>query len=323
LAIVGATGLVGTTMLQVLQQRKLPVDNLLLFATERSAGKLLKYNNTEIAVQALNANSFDDGINIALFSAGAATSKEFAPIAAKKGCVVVDNSSAWRMDTTVPLVVPEVNPNDVQNHSGIIANPNCSTIQAVVVLNPLHKVYNIKRVVYTTFQAVSGAGNGGLNDLQQTSQKNPPQHFPHAIANNCIPQIDSFDESGYTFEELKMINETRKILHEPQLKITATTVRVPITFGHSVSVNLTFENPFEVAEVRSILQDAPGVIVQDDPANNIYPMPITAAGTDSVYVGRIRRDFSEENSLNLWIVADNIRKGAATNAVQIAELIQN
>jgi len=346
LAIVGAAGLVGTTMLTVLQERKIQIKNLQLFGTERSAGKTLKFNGADIKISAISPKSFDSEVEevkkaketektkkteetaknntkIALFSAGAAASKEYAPIAAKNGYTVIDNSSAWRMDETVPLVVPEVNPADAHKHNGIIANPNCSTIQAVVVLNSLHKRYNIKRVVYTTFQAVSGAGSAGIADLQRTANGEPPQHFPQPIAGNCIPQIDVFDENGYSGEELKMINETRKILHAPQLKITATTVRVPVLTGHSESVNITLEKPFELAEVHKILAATPGVVVQDisETPENPYPTPLAAAGTDAVYVGRIRRDFSAENSLNLWIVADNIRKGAATNAVQILQLL--
>ena len=320
LAVVGASGMVGQTMLQVLSERKLPVENLYLFGAS-SAGREVEYNGKILTIEKLTPESFDRGIDIALFSAGGGVSKEYAPIAAKKGCVVIDNSSAWRMDPEVPLVVPEVNPEDIKRHKGIIANPNCSTIQAVVALNPLHKVFNIKRVIYSTYQSVSGAGMGGTIDLERTAQGEAPQRFTYPIAGNCIPHIDNFDDNGYTFEEIKMINETKKIMHAPEIQITATTVRVPVPVGHSESINVTFEKAFELADVRRILGEAPGIVVMDDPANNIYPTPREIAGTDPVYVGRIRRDFSADNSLNLWVVADNVRKGAATNAVQIAEVI--
>lgn len=319
LAVVGATGVVGRAILDVLKERNVPFKSLRLLASSRSAGKKVEFNGKTYTMEELTPNSFDEKIDIALFAAGGATSKEYAKIAASKGCIVIDNSSAFRMDADVPLVVPEVNPEDIKLNKGIIANPNCSTIQAVVALNPLHKVYKIKRIIYTTFQAVSGAGNGGVQDLIRTANGEEPKQFPHTIAGNCIPHIDNFTEDGYTLEELKMINETRKILHASDLQITATTVRVPVVTGHSESINITFENPFEVADIRKILEEAPGIIVQDDPANKIYPLPLLAAGTDDVYVGRIRRDFSAENSLNLWVVADNLRKGAATNAIQIAE----
>jgi len=315
IAIVGATGAVGRTMLQVLKERKLPFDNLYLFSSARSAGTVLDGHT----VEELTPQSFDRGIDIALFAANGANSKEYCPIAAKKGCVAIDNSSAWRMNPDVPLVVPEVNPQDIFEHKGIIANPNCSTIQAVVALAPLHKAYGIKRVIYSTYQSVSGAGNKGIEDLERTARGEAPQHFPHPIAGNCIPHIDSFADSGYTLEELKMINETRKILHAPEMKITATTVRVPVAVGHSESVNVTFEQDFELEALRRILEETPGIVVQDDVKNLVYPTPLESAGTDPVYIGRIRRDLSADNSLNMWVVADNVRKGAATNAVQIAE----
>ena len=319
IAVVGATGMVGQSLIKILHERNFPIKNLELFASSRSAGKIID----GYVVEELTPSSFDQNIDIALFSAGGKISKEYAPIAAEKGCVVIDNSSAWRMETDVPLVVPEVNPDDVYWHKGIIANPNCSTIQAVVALCPLHKAYGIKRVIFTTFQSVSGAGGKGLEDLERTAKGEAPEHFPYTIAGNCIPHIDSFreEDAGYTFEEVKMVNETRKILHAPDIKITATTVRVPVVIGHSISANVTFTKPFELDELRNILAGSPGVVLQDDVTRNIYPTPIEAAGTDSVYVGRIRRDFSHENSLNIWIVADNIRKGAATNAVQIAECL--
>ncbi len=318
-AVVGATGMVGRTFLKVLEEKKLPVDTYYLFASKKSAGSKVQFMGKEYVVEELTENSFDRGIDIALFSAGGSTSEKFAPIAASKGCIVIDNSSAWRMDPEVPLVVPEVNPDDIKWNKGIIANPNCSTIQAMVALKPLDEKYKIKRVVYSTYQAVSGAGVGGWNDLEKGLQGEAPTKFPHPIAGNCIPHIDVFLPNGYTKEEEKMIKETRKILGRPDMRITATTVRVPVFNGHSESINVEFENPFDLDELKQVLASAPGVVVQDDTANNLYPMAITAAGTDETYVGRIRRDESVENGVNLWVVADNIRKGAASNAVQIAE----
>lgn len=320
LAVVGATGLVGRTFLKVLEERKLPVENYYLFASSKSAGTTITFMGKEYEVQELTENSFDNGnIHIALFSAGSSVSLKFAPIAASKGCVVIDNSSAWRMDPSVPLVVPEVNPQDIKKHKGIIANPNCSTIQAVVVLKPLHDKYTIKRIVYSTYQAVSGAGMQGYLDLENGLKGEPPKKFPHPIAGNVIPHIDVFEENGYTKEEMKMINETKKIMGNYNLKITATTVRVPVFNGHSESINVEFEKQFELEELKQVLRKAPGVIVQDDITNNIYPMPINVSGRDEVFVGRIRRDESVESGVNLWVVADNLRKGAATNAIQIAE----
>ncbi|MEG6611758.1 aspartate-semialdehyde dehydrogenase [Pseudoclostridium thermosuccinogenes] len=319
LAVVGATGMVGRTFIKVLEERNLPIDNIYFFASSRSAGSKITFNGKEYTVEELTENSFDRGIDIALFSAGASTSQKFSPIAASKGCVVVDNSSAWRMDPTVPLVVPEVNPQDIEWNKGIIANPNCSTIQAVVALNPLHKKYKIKRIVYTTFQAVSGAGMKGYMDLEEGLRGKPPAKFPHPIANNVLPHIDVFLPNGYTKEEMKMVFETKKILGDQSLRITATTVRVPVFNGHSESINVEFENQFDVDELKEVLKNAPGIVVQDDPENNVYPMPINASGKDETFVGRIRRDESVESGVNLWVVADNIRKGAATNAVQIAQ----
>lgn len=321
LAIVGATGMVGRTLIKVLEEKDLPIENLYLFASSRSAGKTITFKGKEYVVEELTENSFDRGIDIALFSAGGSASLKFAPIAASKGCVVVDNSSAWRMNPDVPLVVPEVNPEDVKLHKGIIANPNCSTIQAVVALKPLDEYYNIKRIIYSTYQAVSGAGMGGWQDLEEGIKGNPPKKFPHPIFNNCLPHIDVFTENGYTKEEIKMIEETRKILHRQDLKITATTVRVPVFNSHSESINVEFEKPFDLEELKEVLRKAPGVIVQDDPENNVYPLAANATGHDEVFVGRIRRDESVENGVNLWVVADNIRKGAASNAVQIAEIL--
>lgn len=321
LAIVGATGMVGRTFLKVLEEKNLPIDNFYVFSSARSAGSILTFKGKEYTVEELTESSFDRGIDIALFSAGGSTSKKFAPIAASKGCVVVDNSSAWRMDPKIPLVVPEVNPEDILKHNGIIANPNCSTIQAMVALKPLHEKYTIKRLVYATYQAVSGAGMGGWTDLEEGLKGNPPKKFPHPIANNCLPHIDVFLENGYTKEEMKMVNETRKILHAPDMRITATTVRVPVFNSHSESINIEFEKTFELGELKQVLADAPGIIIQDDPTNDVYPLAVTASGHDEVFIGRIRRDESIESGVNLWVVADNIRKGAASNAVQIAEVL--
>ncbi|MCD8049685.1 MAG: aspartate-semialdehyde dehydrogenase [Clostridia bacterium] len=319
IAVVGATGMVGRTFLKVLEEKQLPVENYYLFASKRSAGTKLTFMGKEYTIEELTENSFDRGIDIALFSAGGSTSEKFAPIAASKGCIVIDNSSAWRMDENVPLVVPEVNPEDIKWNKGIIANPNCSTIQAVVALKPLDDKYKIKRVVYSTYQAVSGAGMGGWNDLENGLKGEAPKKFPYPIAGNCLPHIDVFLPDGYTKEEVKMINETRKILGKPDLRVTATTVRVPVFNSHSESINVEFENSFDMKELREVLSTAPGVVVQDDIENNVYPMAINATGTDETYVGRIRRDDSVENGINIWVVADNIRKGAASNAIQIAE----
>lgn len=319
LAVVGATGMVGRTFIKVLEERNLPIEDIYFFSSSRSAGTKLKFNNKEYVVEELTESSFDRGIDIALFSAGGGTSKKFSPIAASKGCIVVDNSSAWRMDDTVPLVVPEVNPDDMKWNKGIIANPNCSTIQAVVAIYPLHKKYGVKRIVYSTYQAVSGAGIKGYNDLKEGLNGTPPKKFPHPIAGNCLPHIDDFLPSGYTKEEMKMVNETRKIMGAPNMAITATTVRVPVFNGHSESINLEFEKEFDLEELKTVLKKAPGIIVQDDVSNNLYPMPVYTSGKDETFVGRIRRDESIKSGVNLWVVADNIRKGAATNAVQIAQ----
>ena len=321
LAVVGATGMVGRTFLKVLKERNFPINNLYLMASKRSAGTTLEYDGKEYVVEELTEHSFDKPIDIALFSAGGSTSEKFAPIAASHGVIVVDNSAQWRQDPKVPLVVPECNPEDISWNSGIIANPNCSTIQAVAVLKPLDDKYKIKRVVYSTYQAVSGAGVAGWKDLEDGLKGEAPKKFPHPIAGNCLPHIDVFMDNGYTKEEMKMIWETRKILHDPDLKVTATTVRVPVFNSHSESINVEFENPVDVEEVKKILSEAPGVVVVDDPAHDSYPLALDAAGTDDVYVGRIRRDESVDNGINLWVVADNIRKGAATNAVQIAQLL--
>ena len=320
LAIVGATGLVGSTFLKVLEEYDFPFENLYLMASKKSAGKTVTFKGKDYVVEELNEHSFDKDIDIALFSAGGDTSKKFAPIAAAHGVTVVDNSSAWRMDPEVPLVVPEVNPEDISWNKGIIANPNCSTIQAMVPLKPLHDKYKIKRVVYSTYQAVSGSGLKGINDLKNGLAGNDEcVAYPHPIAGNCLPHIDSFTENGYTKEEMKMVNETKKILHDDSIRVTATTVRVPVFSCHSESINLEFEKPFELEDVKKILSQAPGLVLVDEPENDEYPLARDIAGKDNVYVGRVRRDFSADNALNIWVVADNIRKGAATNAVQIAQ----
>jgi aspartate-semialdehyde dehydrogenase len=327
-AVVGATGAVGQEMIQTLEQRDFPVDHLRLFASERSEGKELEYKGQKIKVESLKEDPFK-GIDIALFSAGAERSKIWAPIAAKSGCVVIDNSSQWRMDPEVPLVVPEVNAQDLSWHKGIIANPNCSTIQMVVVLKPLHDAARIKRVVVTTFQAVSGTGLKAMEELiKQTSdilnfREVKIEVYPHQIAFNVLPHIDKFLENGYTKEEMKMVNETKKIMGDNGIRVTATTVRVPVLRGHSESLNIETEKKLTANEARAILASAKGVIVYDAPEKDIYPMPLIAADKDETYVGRIREDESIECGLNMWIVSDNLRKGAALNAVQIAEHLIN
>jgi len=323
-AVVGATGAVGNEMISVLEEREFPVENLRLFASERSEGTKLSFNGYEIPVETLKEDSFVD-IDIALFSAGAERSKIWAPIAAKSGCVVIDNSSQWRMNAEVPLVVPEVNAHDLKWHKGIIANPNCSTIQMVVVLKPIHDVAKIKRVVVTTFQAVSGTGKKAMDELLQQTvdllnfKDITIQVYPHQIAFNVLPHIDKFLENGYTKEEMKMVNETQKIMGDSSIRVTATTVRVPVFRGHSESVNVETEKKITAHETRELLSKAPGVVVMDNPEKNEYPLPIYASGRDEVFVGRIRDDESIENGINLWVVSDNLRKGAALNAVQIAE----
>jgi len=327
-AVVGATGAVGQQMVECLEERQFPVSELRLLASERSLGKYLSFKGREIPVDVLTRDSFQ-GIDLALFSAGGSVSKEFAPIAAAAGAVVIDNSSAWRMDPEVPLVVPEVNPQDIalSKNKGIIPKPHCSPTQLAVVLKPLHDAARIKRVVVSTYQAVSGTGQKAVEELADqvralfNNQELPRKVYPHRIAFNCFPHIDVFLENGYTKEEMKMVNETRKIMGDDSIRVTATTVRVPIFYGHSESVNIETERKLTPAEARAILSQAPGVKVVDDPAHNRYPMPLEAAGQDLTLVGRIREDFSIDHGLNLWIVADNIRKGAATNAVQIAEIL--
>ena len=326
IAILGATGAVGQTMIKVLEERNFPINEIKFLASERSAGKEVEYMGVKYKVEAVSEDAFK-GIDIALFSAGGERSKKWAPIAVSKGAVVIDNSSAFRMDSDVPLVVPEVNPEDVKWHKGIIANPNCSTIQMVVALYPIHKVKKIKRIIVATYQAVSGAGATAIADLENETKAVMegryyyPQALPHHIAFNVIPRIDNFEPNGYTKEEMKMINETRKIMHEPDIKVSPTCVRVPVYVGHSEAVTIETELPITAEEAREILMKAPGVIVEDDPINNVYPVPIEVAGKDDVFVGRIRKDAGFENGLSMWIVGDNLRKGAATNAVQIAELL--
>lgn len=321
IAVVGATGVVGSTFLKVLEERDFPFENIYMMASAKSAGKKLTFKGKEYTVEELTEHSFDKPIDIALFSAGGGTSAKFAPIAAAHGTTVVDNSSQWRMDKDVPLVVPEVNPDDIRESKGIIANPNCSTIQAVVALKPLHDKYGIKRVIYSTYQAVAGSGLKGINDLKNGIEEKdePLQAYAHPIAYNCLPHIDVFMDNGYSKEEMKMVNETHKILHDDNIGVTATTVRVPVYYGHSESINIELEKPFEIEDIVELFKNSPGIIVQDDLENNVYPLATEAAGTDEVYVGRIRRDFSVENGINIWCVADNVRKGAATNAIQIAE----
>ncbi len=326
-AIAGATGAVGNQMIECLEERNFPVGKIKYLASERSVGKILEFKGKPVIVELLDHNAFE-GIDIALFSAGGSRSEEFCPSAAKAGAVCIDNSSAWRMNPDVPLVVPEVNPHAIAQYTkkGIIANPNCSTIQMVVALKPLHDYGNIRRVVVSTYQAVSGTGKKAIDELRiQTGELingRPAEAkvYPHRIAFNCLPQIDSFEPNGYTKEEMKMINETRKIM-EADIKLTATTVRVPVFFGHSESVNIETEKKITVEKAFDLLRNAPGCKLVDDVSKKVYPMPIDAAGQDLTYVGRIREDASIENGLNLWVVADNIRKGAATNAVQIAEIL--
>ena len=327
-AIVGATGAVGEQMREVLEERKFPVGEMRLFASERSAGQFLEFDSRQHRVGVLNENSFEN-TDIALFSAGGAVSAKYAPLAVSAGAVVVDNTACFRMAPDIPLVVPEVNASAISDYKKrrIIANPNCSTIQMVVVLKPIHDAARIKRVVVSTYQSVSGAGRQAMEELSKqvaalyNGKEVETKKFPHQIAFNCIPHIDVFMEDGYTKEEWKMIHETRKILGEPSLAVTATTVRVPVFFSHSESVNVETEKKLTAAEVKSLLRQAPGIIVADAPENNLYPLALDATGKDATYVGRIREDQSIQNGINLWVVADNLRKGAALNAVQIAEIL--
>ena len=327
-AVAGATGAVGNEMLQILEEQQFPVASLKLLASSRSAGKTLDFRGESLHVEELREDSFE-GVDIALFSAGASPSRQFAPVAAESGCVVIDNSSGWRMDPEVPLVVPEVNPHAVADYrrKGIIANPNCSTIQMVVVLKPIYDAAGIERVVVSTYQAVSGTGKNAMDELTEqtrnllTFQEVTPEVYPHRIAFNCFPHIGSFLENGYTEEEMKMVHETHKIMEDPNIRVSATTVRIPVFYGHSEAVNIQTERKLSAKEARVLLFQAPGVRVMDNPDERIYPMPSEAAGINDTLVGRIREDISIENGLDLWIVADNIRKGAALNTVQIAELL--
>lgn len=321
IAVVGATGMVGRVMLKVLEERNFPVSDLIPVASENSIGKKIEFKGKQYSIVAMQ-EAIDQQPEIALFSAGGDTSKKWAPKFAEAGITVIDNSSAWRMEPNIPLVVPEINAHILTAEDKIIANPNCSTIQLVMVLNPLNKKYDIKRVVVSTYQSVTGTGKDAVEQLEgEISGNNPKKKYPYQIFKNALPHCDVFEEAGYTKEELKLTRETQKILNDKSIALTATAVRVPVQGGHSESVNVEFNLPFEEPDVRKILHETPGVVVQDSPETNTYPMPLYAEGKDDVFVGRIRRDFSQDNSLNMWIVADNLRKGAATNAVQIAEYL--
>lgn len=318
-AIVGSTGLVGRTVLKVLEEKNFTNCTYTLFSSKKSAGTKLQFLGQNYIIKELTENSFNSNFDYAIFCAGGSVSEKFAPIAVSKGCTVIDNSSVFRMNKDVPLVVPEVNSEKIFENKGIIANPNCSTIQAVVALKPLDDRYKIKRIVYSTYQAVSGAGKAGVEDLENGIKGISPQKFPHPIFNNCLPHIDVFMSDGYTKEEYKMINETRKILNKPYLPITATCVRVPVKNCHSESINIEFRTNFDIYDVKMLLQNSPGIILVDDVEKNYYPLATKADGYDDVFVGRIRRDFSVPYGINLWVVSDNLRKGAASNAVQILE----
>ena len=321
-AVVGATGLVGREMLKVLEERKIVISELFPVASQKSIGTSIVFHGRPVKVIGID-QAVSLKPNVALFSAGGTTSLNWAPKFVEVGTTVIDNSSAWRMDPNVPLVVPEVNPNSINADSKIIANPNCSTIQLVVALSPLHKAFGLERVVISTYQSVTGTGKPGIEQLEREEQGvvvDSPA-YPHQIHRNCIPHCDVFLENGYTKEEMKLVNESRKILGVPELRVTATAVRVPVVGGHSESVNVTFNKRTSVEEIRAVLAQSPGVVIQDDTATNIYPLPAHAHGKDDVFVGRIRRDESEKNAFNLWVVSDNLRKGAATNAVQILELL--
>lgn len=322
IAIVGATGVVGRTVLKVLEEKSFYNCSYVLFSSKKSAGNKIEFLGQNYIIQELTETSFTNiKFDFAIFCAGGKVSEKYAPIAASTGCIVIDNSSVFRMNEKVPLVVPEINPEKISENTGIIANPNCSTIQAVVALKPLDDKYSIKRIVYSTYQAVSGAGMAGIEDLENGIKGIEPKKFPYPIFDNCIPQIDDFTSDGYTKEEYKMINETRKILNKPNLPITATTVRVPVKNCHSESINVEFEKDFDIYDIKILLQNSPGIILIDDIERNYYPICSKADGNDEVFVGRIRRDFSVKNGINLWVVADNLRKGAATNAVQILEYL--
>lgn len=318
-AIIGSTGLVGRTVLKVLEEKNFTNCTYTLFSSKKSAGTKLQFLGQNYIIQELTEDSFNANFDYAIFCAGGSVSEKYAPIAVSKGCIVIDNSSVFRMNKDVPLVVPEVNPEKIFENKGIIANPNCSTIQAVVALKPLDDKYKIKRIVYSTYQAVSGSGKAGIEDLENGIKGIAPKKFPHQIVNNCLPHIDVFMPDGYTKEEYKMINETRKILNKPFLPISATCVRVPVKNCHSENINVEFKTNFDIYDVKMLLQNSPGIILVDDIEKNYYPLSTKADGFDDVFVGRIRRDFSVPYGINLWVVADNLRKGAASNAVQILE----
>ena len=322
-ALIGATGLVGRTVIKILEEQNLPISEYSFFASSKSKDKIINFMNKDYKVKELTENSFDDNFDYSIFCAGNNIVQFFAPIVKFHGTIVIDISSAFRMDDDVPLIVPEVNISSAYNNKGIIANPNCSTIQAVVALKPLDTKYKIKRIIYSTYQAVSGAGRYGIEDLENGIKGIPPKKFPYPIYNNCLPHTDTFLENNYTKEEMKMINETRKILDNPDLEITATAVRVPVFNCHCESINIEFYDNFILKDLIDLLKNSPGIVIMNDTINNIYPIPTSVSGTDNVYVGRIRRDFSVKSGINLWVVADNVRKGAATNAVQILkELIK-
>ncbi|SDK20224.1 aspartate-semialdehyde dehydrogenase [Natronincola ferrireducens] len=324
IGVVGATGAVGRKVIEILKERKVPIEKLRVFASARSAGEKLDFNGQEVTVELLTEEVMKDKFDYLLFSAGGGVSEKYAPIAAEAGNIAIDNSSQWRMTEGIPLVVPEVNPHVLKDYRGIIANPNCSTIQMMVALAPLHKRYGIKRIVVSTYQAVSGSGHNAIVELegQMRDAEHPNQVYPKKIAANCIPHIDVFNENGFTKEELKMVYETQKILEDNTIEVNATTVRIPVFYGHSESIYLEFKEEPDLKEVREILENAPGVVVLDNPANNEYPTPLETANTDDTYVGRIRRDLYNPKALSLWVVADNLRKGAATNAVQIIEVME-
>lgn len=326
IAVAGATGAVGRKMLDILEQRNFSVDQIRLLASARSAGNALPFRGAMVSVEELKSDSFE-GMDIALFSAGASVSREFAPAAVKSGCVVIDNSSAFRMEPGIPLIVPEVNPEAIGDDPGIIANPNCSTIQMVVALKPIHDKFKITRVVVSTYQSVSGSGQKAIDELRYQARelldRNTPiaKVYPHIIAFNCLPHIDNFLDNGYTKEEMKMVDETRKILGDDSIQVCPTTVRVPVFHSHSEALNVETEGPITATAVKELLLNRAGISVVDDPPNNVYPMAISAAGKDDVFVGRIRDDISRDRAVNMWVVSDNLRKGAALNAIQIAELL--
>ena len=324
LAIVGATGLVGRNVLKILEEKNLPIYEYALFSSYKSAGSIIHFMNKDYTVRELKEDSFiNEHFDFAIFSAGGSTALKYAPIASKNGCTVIDNSSAFRMNPDVPLVVPEVNSEDIILNNGIIANPNCSTIQAMLPLKALDEKFNIVRVVYSTYQAVSGAGKAGIDDFENGIKGVKNKKFPYQIFNNCLPHIDAFETNGYTKEEEKMINETRKILHKPNLNVTATCVRVPVLNCHCESINLEFENEFDIKDIYLALENFKNITVIDNTEKELYPLPTNVSGKDNIFVGRIRRDFSIKSGINIWVVADNIRKGAATNAIQILEKLIN